>query len=468
MCISNGYRWNVPVVTYGFDQSFLNFFGSNGVAAVQGAIQIFNDLPPASQMVLTNYPFNSQQFNGVAQARILFDLKSETLSLLLEHLGLADPARYIYVSRLNNPLFYPGSPYLWGPGVWPIGTIPEYVVQRNYDPQTLAPSVFVDNANYDNYTLVLIWSDWSFTITPYGVDQSGQVAVADFVWNVGEFFTGLTYDDVGGLSYLYSTNNVNYETLIPGIWGAGANSNSVVNGAWRPGVDKITFIPQPMDPQSGAFLPTTNYFADRYVTNGTVVQQQLARTILQPDFLFSAGDTTIVPPTGECQAARYAYGVQPQQLFARTDTGNWLNNSLPNGNTNGEGPGVIQPPIQITYQKLGQGFASLDLGQGTDPTATDETELWGSFDGTTNAPSVYPIPQSGTNRLDIWMWLQGNINKSFEWKLVGLSGTRFTMQTSTNLLNWTNLFTLTNDGGVCNYYVDNPIEAKRFYRLVPQ
>ena len=40
MWISNGFRWNVPVVTYGFDQSFLNFFGSNGVAAVEGAIQL--------------------------------------------------------------------------------------------------------------------------------------------------------------------------------------------------------------------------------------------------------------------------------------------------------------------------------------------------------------------------------------------------------------------------------------------
>ena len=55
MCISNGYRWNVPVVTYGFDQSFLNYFGSNGVAAVESAIQILNDLPPASQIALTNY-----------------------------------------------------------------------------------------------------------------------------------------------------------------------------------------------------------------------------------------------------------------------------------------------------------------------------------------------------------------------------------------------------------------------------
>src|SRR5579864_3591296 len=38
MNINEGYRWNVPVVTYGFGKSFLDYFGSNGVAAVEGAI----------------------------------------------------------------------------------------------------------------------------------------------------------------------------------------------------------------------------------------------------------------------------------------------------------------------------------------------------------------------------------------------------------------------------------------------
>ena len=40
MKIGEGYRWNVPLVTYGFDQSFLDYFGTNGVAAVESAIQI--------------------------------------------------------------------------------------------------------------------------------------------------------------------------------------------------------------------------------------------------------------------------------------------------------------------------------------------------------------------------------------------------------------------------------------------
>ena len=45
MDINSGYRWNVPVVTYGFDKSFLDFFGTNGVAAVESAIQIRTACP---------------------------------------------------------------------------------------------------------------------------------------------------------------------------------------------------------------------------------------------------------------------------------------------------------------------------------------------------------------------------------------------------------------------------------------
>lgn len=59
MDINEGYRWNVPVVTYAFDKGFLDYFGLKGVAAVESAIQILNELPPASKLVVTNYPFYS-------------------------------------------------------------------------------------------------------------------------------------------------------------------------------------------------------------------------------------------------------------------------------------------------------------------------------------------------------------------------------------------------------------------------
>jgi hypothetical protein len=103
MCIGNEYRWNVPVVTYGFDPSFIQYFGTNGVAAVESAIQIINSLPPASENALTNYPYNTQHFNGTAQGEYLLDIKSTTLYLLLEQMGLAQPTRYIFVLQRWNP-----------------------------------------------------------------------------------------------------------------------------------------------------------------------------------------------------------------------------------------------------------------------------------------------------------------------------------------------------------------------------
>ncbi len=42
MDLHEGYRWNLPTLTYGFDQSFLDYFGQDGVAAVEEAIQILN------------------------------------------------------------------------------------------------------------------------------------------------------------------------------------------------------------------------------------------------------------------------------------------------------------------------------------------------------------------------------------------------------------------------------------------
>src|SRR5690349_5399379 len=43
--LTEEYRWNVPVITYGFDPSFLNYFGNEGVAAIDAAFGILNSLP---------------------------------------------------------------------------------------------------------------------------------------------------------------------------------------------------------------------------------------------------------------------------------------------------------------------------------------------------------------------------------------------------------------------------------------
>ena len=236
MCISNGYRWNVPVVSYGFDQSFTNYFGTNGVVAVEGAIQILNNLPPASQVVLTNYPVNSQYANYEAQSLFLYDLKSEALSLLLEHMGLASPTRNIYVLKQWDSSLLPTYPNGFSsPLSWPDGTIPEFVLQRNYDPQTLNASPYINENLYSAY--IDIQSN-QYLMVPFNVVLDGEsyTAVADFPQSpvnnystgYGIFYKGLTYDDVGGLAYLLSTNNVNYETLLPSVVGTGTNANSAV------------------------------------------------------------------------------------------------------------------------------------------------------------------------------------------------------------------------------------------------
>jgi hypothetical protein len=457
MCIGNEYRWNVPMVTYGFDQSFLDYFGTNGVAAVESAIQILNDLPPASQIVSTNYPLESRNLNYAAQAQSLYDLKSQTLSLLLEHMGLAQPTRYIYVLRQWNPVLTDPSNENLLFSVFEGTNISNYVVARNYDPQNLNVSPYVNEALYSG--LVVTFPDESF-IETFVVDPEGDSynAVADDNLGAGMLYNGLTRDDIGGLAYLLSTNSINYETLLPGVYGTGTNVDSFVNGAWRPGVDKITFVPQPMDSPAGAFLPMTNQFTDSYIMNGNVMQQQLVRVTSQPDFLFSVADT--------------GKGDVTTPWFVRTGTTNWVNNATSNGNPDGAGPGVIQPPVQIVFNKLGQQFSS--SGNYSDAVAFGTPQFWGSFDASANPPVIYPVPtQTGTNQMTVRMWLEMGTypswsTTSFEWKPISASGAQFLFQTSTDLTDWVTLFTNSNDGTITTYFVNNPASPTRFYRLVPQ
>src|SRR6185369_11739348 len=78
--LNEEYRWNVPIVTYSFDQSFVDYFGQAGVQAVQEAIDIFNALPRAARLNIDSYPLNTTRFNIDAAEQNLYDLKSMALS----------------------------------------------------------------------------------------------------------------------------------------------------------------------------------------------------------------------------------------------------------------------------------------------------------------------------------------------------------------------------------------------------
>jgi hypothetical protein len=480
MLLTNEYRWNVPVVTYGFDKSFRDYFGTNGVAAVESAIQILNNLPLASQLAPTNFPPDTQYYSPYCQSIFVKDLKSQTLSLLLEHLGLAKPTRSMYVlhhwdptlmqspTNFNSdwitifglPIQFEYDPRHYDPtsvGAAP-GNLTNFVAGFNFDPQTLVPSTFVNG--YEYASQVSLFGQNQRTTYQIPTDANGSYvypAVADSGLQDGGFYFGLTYDDVGGLAYLLSSNNVNYEALLPDVVSASTNANLFVNGAWRPGVEKITFLPQPVDPLSGAFLPITNFFTDHYVANGVEKQQAMARIISQPDFLFRAGDVN--------------QGLQATLSFVRTGTTNWVNNSAANGNQNGAGPGVIRPPVQIMFNMTGRLYWS---GYYSDETVdAGGISRWASFEISTNSLVQYPIPQAGTNQFTVRMWLTIGtpLNwtvRIFDWKPTSLSGTQYQFETSTNLTDWVSLFTVTNDSTITTLNVYSPKSTSRFYRLNPQ
>ena len=462
MNIGEGYRWNVPVVTYGYDKSFLDYFGSNGVAAVESAIQILNDLPPASAMDLTNYPFYSASFNDTAASENLMDLKSTTLILLLEQMGLTAPSTYVFCLSSNFNL---GDAY-------------HDVIVRNFDPSTLNPSEWVNDAllEYVGEAQATGWNvatTWLYPngLVSFAVDPTitYQTAVEDniighlvgYSWGYaylpqGIFYQGLTGDDVGGLRYLLSATNIALESLIPGVRGSGANATNYVNRALRPGVEKITLQRLAYDSANNRFVSITNQYVDSYITNGSVQTQTLERAIMQPDILFTMHDLGFTHDLGHVYASR-------------TGTTNWINNGLPSH----DGPGVIQPPVVIALDQLGP---SLFPGTPQYPLTAPSnvaTWLWGSFDDSTNTPIVYPVNPPTTNFTTFRLWLSAygppHFNQSYAWNLSGAPNALFSLQTSTNLTDWLTIGTVTNLGGVFTYedFVYRST-LRRYFRTMPQ
>ncbi len=217
------YRLNVPVLFYACDANFLDYFGSNGKTAIDHTFAILNKaftnnptgrttgLDGYSQN-LSEFPLNTIHMNYQAQALGLYDLSSYTLGLMMTQMGLADPVMYI-----------------WNIHDWAhVGTVgcpvgQEYtVVQRNFD-YVSSPLNQLQYSAYVNDTL------YSYDIiefctgpnplryaSPFPVDPLADiytpVASSFNAFSWGDFYTGLTRDDVAGLRYLLKANNINWET----------------------------------------------------------------------------------------------------------------------------------------------------------------------------------------------------------------------------------------------------------------
>src|SRR5437763_2750568 len=65
------YRGNVKNVYYTYDRAFLDFFGTRGLQEVEKAVQIINNLPPASILNVDDYPMTAERINHQAGALVL-------------------------------------------------------------------------------------------------------------------------------------------------------------------------------------------------------------------------------------------------------------------------------------------------------------------------------------------------------------------------------------------------------------
>lgn len=431
MNLGEEYRWNQSSITYAFDNSFLDYFGQAGVEAVEEAIQILNDLPSTSAMSgdLSEFPLDTRRINHTAAALGLSDLKSYALSALLEQLGLAAPERWVWAIRarvvINNVPFYS-------------------IIKRNFDPVTLQPSSYVNGTLYtyviqQTYVNPDVFEAVKLAVDPLAPSVTTVAALvgvgggaAEITGSIqslanGLFYSGLTRDDVGAIRYMYNAKNYNVETLPTGSevgtgggfsgGGGGSPFESPFGGGggggepWSPvfspaatnaaaagggvqaggggtvatnfarplidlglraGVEKIQLRRVNYDSLLGVVLSYTNRFVDNFITNGVARSQAVQVVSAQPDIVFSAGDLGVIQEL----PVTYSRNV------------NFVNQDAVNGVAALAGPGTIQGGAVISFSSVGPWWDQ--VGEGSVEEDGLAGFLWGRYDGSTNAPTVFP------------------------------------------------------------------------------
>lgn len=228
-----GYRRNTPVLYYSFDGSFLGFFGTNGAAEVDKGLAYYNNLANVSAYTqnLSEFPTETRRVNFRASAVELQDVKSEAMGMMTEQLGFWQPVRWVWC--LHNRVHLTGTGIPACPGGM------EYsVIKRNYDivpsaPDQYQPSSYVNDVLY-SYLIQEVCSGSpvladavEFPVDPLADPFSAVADYTSFAYlglQPGTFYTGLTRDDVGGLRFLISSNQVAPENA--GVWTIEFETNS--------------------------------------------------------------------------------------------------------------------------------------------------------------------------------------------------------------------------------------------------
>jgi hypothetical protein len=437
--IHEEYRWNTPYLTYAFDQSFLNYFGKQGMDAIDQAMAIMNNLPRVSDLSadLSEYPMDNKKVNYTAKAMGVMDLKSMTLPYLLEIMGLAAPERWVYCLYNRATVTTNGTT-----------STNYFVISRNFDPISFGPTNRVNNAFYGyiiqegitpgNYADAVEQTIDPLTIVPYSSVAGGYMTLG-----VGETYPGLTRDDVGGLRYLYRFRHINMENLpsTVGLTNASTNvltntviSSTMSNSPWviymgtnssytnnlitntflytnnpwtiyqgtnatstnssvtnatdtnvlmttglRPGVEKVTFIKTMYDSYLGqAYTPITNVYKDVVITNFLAVTQTVQRVTTTPDIIFSAYDLGL--------STSFKPNIMSRNVaFVNEDAINGT------GSTHA-GPGELATPVVFNYTDILPGYINSSTSGGAlTQTNAVRTLVWGSFGPSMDTPiQIYP------------------------------------------------------------------------------
>lgn len=383
--IGSGSRLTTPIVTYAFDSTFLDYFGSQGVAAVDSAMRLLNTLPAASSAKLANFLTDGNEpVNYTAQALEMLDLKSTVMWLMVEHMGLLGET-HVFDLQYREHYGTPACDYNY------------FTINRAYDPVTHDPTFYVNGQAYgfeiwDGCSIGVNVGDAIETVNDVTATTFTAVATPQGL-QLGGYYLGLTRDDMGGLQYLYKKDNYAFESLdsntvalpFSSSWESIGISNAITGVSnftgVLGGVEKVTFVKVAYDSLFGTnFTPIVYRSSVPFVTNSKLGKLQVTRTITAPDILFTAADLVVNA------------GTPNYNPLARTN-GFILSGYVSPGG--GVVPSTIGAPLLVILNNVGPVFynvSPVSFGYGLDSWNYYEYPVfnWGSFDGSTNPPTLYP------------------------------------------------------------------------------
>ncbi|HEY3763380.1 MAG TPA: Ig domain-containing protein [Verrucomicrobiae bacterium] len=342
--LSEGYRRNTPTIFYAYDANFLDYFGSNGVVACDSAANLMNFSMTNNSLenldgystALSEFPPESLHLNYEALSLSLTDLKSVTLHLLLEQMGLAEPERFTWT--LAERVLPPG-------GKCPLNE--EYlVIQRNYaDSPTgldqLQYSSYVNDTLY-TYEIEEFCTGSPLAVTvPFSVDPNADEFTAVAANNadglgIGGYYTSLTRDDVGGLRYLYTSNNIVRET--PAFAGTTAGGGTEPANLEITNVGSFTTITTSNLSTLLLFAQTNPPALVQSTFGVTVIASNLIPDVIVTNWTFTA---TVSSPLGAQYGTQIATVTSNAVLSFVTEFVDVFGNVITNGNLNST-PGIIQ------------------------------------------------------------------------------------------------------------------------------